>query len=114
MPSDDPVRSAHARVAALARSAREPSGAAMLTAANKTFRDSFLVGHACAVCKLIEVDQTLPLKERQRIADAAYRLHMSRLSLRASAARRRASKARAVADQAEAELAELAADGNAV
>ena len=86
----------------------------MLTAANKAFRDSFLIGHSCAVCPPIEVDQSLPLKERQRIADAARKLHMSRLSLRATAARRRAAAARAVADQAEAELAELAAHDDAV
>jgi hypothetical protein len=100
MPSPDPVRSQHARVAALARIAKEPSGAAMLVKANQAFRDSFYEA----------TDEELPEKERQRQADAAYRLHMSRLALRASAARKRAAAERQAAREAEAELRDLQHD----
>jgi hypothetical protein len=114
MPSADPVRSQHARVAALARSAREPSGTAMLEAANRAFRDSFALGHECSMCAGITIDQTLPAAERERQAGAAYKLHMTRLALRASAARRKAANARRVAERAEAELHQLQRDDDAV
>lgn len=112
MPSEDEIRSTHARIAALARVAKEPSGAAMLKAANKAFEESFKLGHQCKVCPLIEIDQSLPEKERARMAGAARTLHYKRISLRAGVARRRASAkaARVIADEAQAELADALAE----
>jgi|SRR5579862_611020 len=93
MPSTESERSQRARIAALARVAREPSGTAMTEQARRTFRDSFYD----------RTDPELPHAERQRQADAAYRLHMTRLSHRAALARQRATSAVQGAIQAEAE-----------
>ena len=57
-------------------------------------------------------DPALPERERQRQAEAARKLHMTRLSQRAALARKRAGQA--VADAIEAEAAVIAASGNAV
>jgi hypothetical protein len=86
----------------------------MLEKANRAFQDSFKTGHECSLCKRITIDQALPAAERVRQAEAAYRLHMTRLSLKAAAARRRAAEARDIADQAEAELRDLQRDDHAV
>lgn len=80
MPSSQPEHIPPQRIGGLARSAKEPSGAAMLEKANKAFRDSFDVRHECDLCGVVEVDQALPAKERQRQSAAAYRAHMSRIS----------------------------------
>lgn len=95
-------RSQRARIAALARSAQEPSGTAMTAAARRTFRQGFYD----------RTDPALPEAERQRQADAAYKLHMTRLSHKAGLARSRLAKAQRDAIQAEAEV--IAASGDAV
>lgn len=100
-------RSQRARIAALARSAAEPSGTAMTERARQTFRDSFLTRHQCDMCGLVEIPEGAPDAERQRRADAAYSAHMTRLSQRAAVSRRRAAGHLAEADQAEAELQQL-------
>lgn len=105
MPSANTPRSQRARIAALARIAKEPSGAAMTEQARTTFRDSFYVGHECDLCPRIEIDQALPAAEITRMGDAAYRLHMSRMSHRAALARAREAGNEAVAEKYEAELA---------
>ena len=98
MPSKDTERSQRARIAALARSAQEPSGTAMTEKARSTFRDSFYEA----------TDPELPEPERRRQADAAYRLHMTRLSHRAAKTRQRAAAAMQEAHEALTELAENA------
>ena len=102
MPSDSSERSQRARIAALTRAAREPSGTAMTAQARKTFWDSFYN----------QTDPALPDAERRRQADAAQRLHMTRLSHRAAIKRSRAARAHSDAVQAEAEA--IAASGDAV
>lgn len=98
MSSDATERSQRARIAALARVAQEPSGIAMTDKARSAFRQSFYD----------RTDPGLPEAERQRQADAAYRLHMTRLSHKATLARKRwaaAQRARRAATKAEAEFA---------
>jgi len=94
MPSEDRERSQRARIAALARVAREPSGTAMTDKARSAFRRSFYD----------QTDPGLPEADRQRQADAAYRLHMTRLSHRAALTRRREAEAARAAARAAAEL----------
>lgn len=104
MPSQTDDRSAHARIAAFSRSAREPSGEAMTETARRTYRDSFAVRHDCKLCGTVEIDQSLPAAERRRQADAAYRAHMTRLSHRREVMRRRAAQATAAAEEADEQL----------
>ncbi len=73
-------RSENARIAALTRSANEPSGTAMTAKARQTFWDSFESGHECGLCKPVVIDQSLPLDERQRQAAAARSAHYSRIA----------------------------------
>lgn len=94
MPSDATERSQRATIAALARVAREPSGTAMTAKARRTFWESFYD----------ETDANLPERERQRQAEAARRLHMTRLSHKAAVKRKRASIAQSEAIEAEAEI----------
>ena len=83
MPSDAAERSQRARIAALSRVKQEPSGTAMTDKARRTFRESFFDA----------TDPELPEPERRRQADAAYRLHMTRISHRAALARKRRAEA---------------------
>lgn len=108
MPSQNEDRSAHARIAAFSRSAREPSGEAMTKTARNAYRDSFKVRHECKLCGTVEVDQDLPAKEIARIAEAAYRAHMTRLSHRREVMRNRAEQATAAAEEADEQLRRLA------
>lgn len=97
MPISAAERSENARIAALTRSAREPSGTAMTAKARQTFWDSFETGHECARCAPVVIDQTLPAAERRRQAAAARTVHYSRIAQNArqaaAAARRRARQA---------------------
>jgi hypothetical protein len=102
MPSDDRERSQRARIAALTRVMQEPSGTAMTEKARSAFWRSFYD----------RTDPELPDAERVRQADAARRLHMTRLSHKAALARRRLASAQKMAVQAEAEV--IAASGDAV
>jgi hypothetical protein len=102
MPSPENERSQRARIAALARSAQEPNGTAMTEKARSAFWQRFYDA----------TDASLPEAERQRQADAARRLHMTRLSHRAAIARSRLAAAHTAAIQAEAEM--IAASGDAV
>lgn len=88
--------SAHARIAALSRVAKEPSGEAMTRQARTKFRDSFAIEHVnCPYgCKDTVIDQTLPAKERKRMADAAFAAHMGRISHRRTLLNQRANNAR--------------------
>lgn len=79
----------------------------MTETARRTFRDSFDVRHECARCGTVEIPQDLPAADRRRMAEAAYRAHMTRLSHSREVMRGRAARAAAAAEQAEAELAEL-------
>lgn len=101
-------RAAIASIAALSRSATE-SGRDRLAAANAAYRASFNVRHECNVCKLIEIDQTLPAEEVARRGEAAYRLHMRRLALRRDRSKRLAAEHLANAVAADEELARIAA-----
>lgn len=101
-------RRAIASIAALSRSASE-SGRDRLAAANTAYRASFNVRHECNVCKLIEIDQTLPADEIARRGEAVYKLHMRRLALRRDRSRRIADEHLAVAEAADNELARIAA-----
>ena len=108
MPARNPAeRRAIASIAALSRSTRE-SGKDRLAQANATYRASFNVRHECNVCKLIEIDQTLPAEEIARRGEAAYKLHMRRLALRRDRSRRIADEHLAEAEAADEELARLA------
>lgn len=107
MPSSESARSQHARIAALSRVAREPSGTAMTEKARRTFRDSFDTGHSCALCGTVTIDPGAPAAERRRRAEAAYRAHMTRLSHRRDIMRGRAAKATAAAEEAQAEIDRL-------
>lgn len=101
-------RRAIASIAALSRSANE-SGRDRLAAANDAYRASFNVRHECNVCKLIEVDQTLPADEIARRGEAVYRLHMRRLALRRDRSKRLAAEHLAAAEAADEEMAHIAA-----
>lgn len=81
-------RSENARIAALTRSAREPSGTAMTATARQAFWDSFLHGHECKVCKPIAIDQDLPAADRERMAAALRTAHFSRIARNARIAAR--------------------------
>lgn len=98
MPLDAADRQQISRMGGLARSASAPSGAAVSAPARAAFLQSFYD----------KTDPSLPEEERQRQAEAARRLHMTRLSRKAAAARREAASAAAEAARAtEAELAAL-------
>jgi hypothetical protein len=84
-----PWDSDQARIAALTRSAQEPSGAAMTETAREAFVRSFYEA----------TDSALPERERKRQSEAALKLHMLKLSRLAAAARqRKREQAAAVAD----------------
>lgn len=102
MASEENERSQRARIAALARVAQEPSGTAMTNKARSAFWQSFYD----------RTDEQLPAAERVRQADAARRLHMTRLSHKAALARQRLAVAQRNAIRAEAEV--IAASGDAV
>jgi hypothetical protein len=80
MPISAAERSENARIAALTRSAQEPSGTAMTAKARQSFWDSFETGHECAVCAPVVIDQSIPKTERQRQAAAARSAHFSRIA----------------------------------
>jgi hypothetical protein len=94
MTSDAAERSQRARIAALTRVTQEPSGTAMTEKARSKFWQSFYDA----------TDPSLPEAERQRQADAARRLHMTRLSQKAALKRQRAAAAITEAIRAEAAL----------
>lgn len=61
----------------------------MTEKARKTFEESFDTGHECRLCPKTEIDPELPAAERRRMASAAYRAHMIRLSHRRKVMTRR-------------------------
>jgi len=95
MPITPGERRENARIAALTRSAKEPSGTAMTAKARQTFWDSFERSHECNVCPRVDIDQSLPAAERQRQAAAARAAHYSRIArnARIAATVARAAKA---------------------
>lgn len=86
----------------LARSAKAPSGTAISAPARRKFLDGFYDA----------TDPALPPEERQRQANAALKLHMTRLARKAARARKTAAAATAEALDAVDEL--LAASDHAV
>jgi hypothetical protein len=72
MASTAAQRSSQATTAALIRSSREPSGAAMTAKARRSFMQSWYD----------RTDARLPEAERRRQADAAYRAHMRTIARR--------------------------------
>jgi hypothetical protein len=58
--------------------------------ARATFLDSFLTGHACAVCPTWVMPEGLAPDEALRRARAARKAHFTRLAMRSAARRRRA------------------------
>jgi len=83
MPTAD-ERRYQMQTAALIRSSREPDGAKMTEKARTAFRQSFYD----------RTDPALPHHERQRQADAAYRVHMRSISTRRRSGRIAAAEAR--------------------
>lgn len=100
-------RRAIASIAALSRSAKESSGD-RLAAANRAYRASFNLGHACNACTPVEIDQELPAEEIERRGTALYKRHMRALAHRRDRNRRLAEEHQAEADAADAELARVA------
>lgn len=98
MPSSPSARSQQAKIAALTRSSREPSGAAMTERARRKFTDSFYE----------KTDPALPEAERRRQADAAYRAHMRSIARRPAVMRRKAGDAAEVIATIRAAAAEAA------
>jgi hypothetical protein len=92
VPISPAERSENARIAALIRSSREPSGAAMTAAARRTFWDSFELGHECRLCEAVVIDQDLPPEERQRQAAALRAVHFSKMARASRAAKSRRKK----------------------
>lgn len=110
MKTDDPVlRSIQARVAALTRAART-DGSEISAPARKAFMDRFEVRHECKLCGVIEIDQTLPPRQRQRAVQAAITAHFTRLARRTRVARNRAARASVAAEKVKNELAEQLAE----
>jgi hypothetical protein len=101
MALSDTERQQISRMGGYARSARASSGAAVTEAARSAFWNSFYE----------KTDPALPEAERVRQANAARKLHMTGLSRKAAAARRKAAEAAAEAREAtEAEIAALRGD----
>lgn len=46
------------------------------------FRARFAYGHECAICPPVAIPSELPVAERERRADAIFRLHFARLARR--------------------------------
>lgn len=97
--SGDTPTTQRARIAALTRSAQEPSGAAMTEKARRTFRDSFYDA----------TDPELPEAERRRQGEAAYRAHMRTIAAKSRGGRGRtkpppADEVQQLKDQIRAEL----------
>lgn len=80
MPISAAERRENARIAALIRSSREPSGSAMTAAARRAFWDSFELGHECSLCEAVVIDQGLPADERQRQVAALRAAHFGRIA----------------------------------
>jgi ribosomal protein S20 len=72
MASSAAARSQQATIAALTRSAKEPSGAKMTEKARRAFEQKWYD----------QTDPSLPASERRRQADAAYRAHMRTIARR--------------------------------
>lgn len=102
MPPTRSERSERARVAALTRSATE-SGSAISAPARERFLDRFTKPAPPGETE----DQAA---ERIRQGRAALRLHMTRLSQKAAAARRAGTAAARLAGEVERDAAELLAD----
>lgn len=99
MPSNDPIRSANAKAAALTRVAKE-GGAAVSAPARRAFLDKFL--------NQVDPDRVLPEIERQKRAQAARKAYFTRLAAKSAQARRNKANAALARRQAE-ELRGLAA-----
>lgn len=108
MASRDPAqRRQISSLGGLGRAARE-SPAAMLAAANRTYRDSFRKGHQCAMCPAVEIPQDLPAAEIDRRAQALFSAHMKRVRMRRQRAQQLAEDAAAEVRACDEELADIA------
>jgi hypothetical protein len=100
MPAATPEeRVLSARIAAAERWARTPDRSAATAPARAGLRAKF--------AREIDPDGTLPADELEKRIDLLVSAHMTRMSLRAARARRRAREQAAEAERAEAELAEF-------
>lgn len=52
------------------------------TQGRKAFRESFSRGHGCDACETVTFPDDLDAREKQRRADALYRLHFANLARR--------------------------------
>jgi hypothetical protein len=91
------------RIAALIRAAQE-DGTEMTAPARAAFRESFLTGHKCKVCKPITISPKLPPEQRARAAAALISAHYRNLAKRSKRVRAREKADR----EAERELEQLA------
>ena len=105
MTDDASLRSMHARIAALTRSART-DGREISAPARAAFLQKFETRHECKLCGTVEIDQSLPPAQRQRAVEAAIRAHFTRLAMRPRIARARARRLYVDAKKAEAALSE--------
>lgn len=99
----------HARIAALTRAATM-DGSEISAPARAAFMERFKTRHECKLCGVVEIDQTLPPKQRARAVQAAITAHFTRLAARPRIARMRARQLYRSAQQAEAELDQELAD----
>lgn len=106
---DRTLRSIQARVAALTRAART-DGSEISAPARKAFMDRFETRHECKLCGVIEIDQTLPPKQRQRAIQAAISAHFVRMARRTRVAKNKARRQYVAARKVEQELAEELAE----
>lgn len=109
MSDDQTLRSLHARIAALTRAATTDGGE-ISAPARAAFMKRFETRHECKLCGVIEIDQSLPPRQKQRAVEAAIRAHFTRLAARPRVARARARRLYVTAKEAETQLAEELAD----
>jgi hypothetical protein len=96
-------RRANATIAALTRAART-DGREISEPARKAFMRGFETKHTCGHCGTIEIDQSLPLEQRDRMARAAMSAHFRRLAAVSVTARAAMRRLDGIAGEAETQL----------
>lgn len=97
MTDTDKLKSEQGRIAALTRVARV-GGRKISAPARAGFLAKFDTRHECALCGVIEIDQTLPLAEQAAAAAAAKSAHFRRMA-------QQRNKKRGRVDELEAQMA---------
>lgn len=87
---DAALRVLRARLGGYATAARHDTRA-INAKARATFRESFALGHGCALCPRVDLPVDLTDTERARRGEALRRLHYGRLALKSARTRRRAA-----------------------